>query len=61
MTCEHGRNCVECPNKRLHEATEYLREAAHLFQRVREDYDNITVIQLCAFYKNIKSIAEFKQ
>lgn len=43
FSCEHGRNCVECPNKMLTAVTELMREAAQIFSDVHYSFDGITV------------------
>jgi len=50
--CEHGRNCVTCPQKYLNEATEKLQEALKLFEMVHEAYDGITVRSIVTWYSD---------
>lgn len=41
--CEHGRQCVECPNKMMKEVGDLLKEAAQMFNDVHDSFDVITV------------------
>ena len=48
--CEHGCNCVECPDKYLNEATKKLQDALQLFEMVHEAYEGITVRSIFTWY-----------
>lgn len=44
--CEHGRQCVECPNKMMKAIGDLLKEAAQIFNDVHDSFDGITVKQM---------------
>ncbi len=43
FNCEHGRQCVQCPNKIINEVKELLNEIAQIFNDVHNSFDGITV------------------
>ena len=47
--CEHGRQCIECPNKMIKAATDLMKEAAQIFNDVHESFDGITVQSVVAW------------
>lgn len=48
--CEHGRDCLECPNEALNAATEHLQKALQLFEGVHREFDGITVKSIFTWY-----------
>lgn len=50
--CEHGRDCVLCPNKLLRKATECLQLAADIFEHVHNRFNHITVKSIYTSHGN---------
>lgn len=53
--CEHGRQCVECPNKMLKAISDLLKEAAQIFNDVHESFDGITVKHVVTWAGNAEA------
>ena len=56
--CEHGRDCVKCPDIHLNKAMELMKEAANLYSLVLEGYNGITVKTIVTFGGIVKAKLE---